>query len=29
MMIEVRELTPNCHLGVVTKTATPQAAATH
>jgi hypothetical protein len=29
MMIEVRELTPGCHLGVTTKTVTPQAAAAH
>ncbi|HEY8993426.1 MAG TPA: YciI family protein [Lacunisphaera sp.] len=29
MMIEVRELTPGCHLGVTTKPVTPQAGAKH
>jgi hypothetical protein len=29
MQIEVRELTPDCHLGVTTKPTTPQKAATH
>jgi hypothetical protein len=29
MMIEVRELTPDCHLGVKTKPVTPQAASKH
>jgi len=29
MMIEVRALTPDCHLGVTTKTVTPQKVASH
>lgn len=29
MQIEVRELTPDCHLGVVTKGTTPQKASSH